>query len=159
MKNCTPFLLSAGPPADNSFVTPGNKGAISIFQKTFLPIVFLISLIISSSIVSAQLGLYSFTGTGACPNQNPAVTSQPANASFSNITIVNAACNAMTNAHQTNNWNTSNSLDPSEYLQFTITPNAGYALNLTTILFTQYVDVSDPPTHWTLRSSVDNFFC
>ena len=33
---------------------------------------------------NAQLGVYSFTGVGACPNQNPSVTGQPANAVFSN---------------------------------------------------------------------------
>ena len=41
--------------------------------------------VLSSFAANAQLGVYSFTGVGACPNQNPAVTLQPANAVFSNF--------------------------------------------------------------------------
>ena len=116
-------------------------------------------LLFFSTTVNAQLGIYSFTGTGSCPNQNPAVTSQPANATFSNYTNVNAGCNAVNDVFQFQGWNQSNTLDLTQYNQLTITPSAGFVLNLSSISFTQYTD-EDPnsgTTSWVLRSSMDNY--
>ena len=107
--------------------------------------------------VSAQLGVYSFTGSEACPNQNPSVTSQPPNAVFNNYSSVNTSCKKKDNVFNSEDWNTSTSFDSTEYNQFTITANVGYALNLTSITFTQYTDENDAQTKWTLRSSLDNF--
>ena len=86
--------------------------------------------VLSSFAANAQLGVYSFTGVGACPNQNPSVTGQPANAVFSNYNNsgVNLACVAATNAYEYRHWNTSGSIDLTEYNEFSITPNAGYNL-------------------------------
>ena len=57
--------------------------------KLFLTAMFLV---LMSSVASAQLGVYSFTGAGACPNQNPNVTTQPANASFIAFSNTHATC-------------------------------------------------------------------
>ena len=108
---------------------------------------------------NAQLGVYPFTGGGACPNQNPAVTSQPANAVFSNYTDANTDCRNNDNVFSSRGWNTGNTIDLSEYNQFTVTPGAGYTLNLSSINFTEFANEAPASgtTNWYLRSSLDNY--
>src|SRR6187397_2213139 len=60
--------------------------------RTALQLVFLFTLLMASSAVMGQLGIYQFTGNGACPTQNPVVASQPSNAIFSNFSTVNTGC-------------------------------------------------------------------
>ena len=159
MKNCTPFLVSEHPPGDKTFSTSKCKRIFSIFQKTFLSIVFLFSFIAFSSNVTAQLGVYSFTGAGACPNQNPAVTSQPANAVFSNYQSVGLLCQPANDVYNTRLWPNTTTFDPNIYNEFTITANVFFVLNLSNLSFTQFVN--NPPvsgnTIWYLRSSIDNY--
>ena len=115
-----------------------------------MPFVFLFSFVVCSSGVLAQLGTYSFTGVGACPNQNPAVTSQPANAVFSNYTDANTDCRGTDNVFKSRGWNTTSAVDLTQYNQFTISPNAGYTLTLSSIVFTESVDENpgSATTNW-----------
>ena len=106
---------------------------------------------------SAQLGQYSFTGTGACPNQNPSVTAQPANAVFSDFTAVGSTCNALTDMFSTTGLNNGNGINTGEYYTFTVTPNSGYLLSLTGISFSQAAQQNQNNNLWTLRSSIDNY--
>ena len=131
---------------------------LSLTKKIKASITLLLFILLGS-VASAQLGVYSFTGAGACPNQNPSVTSQPSNASFNTFSNINAACVAATDIFQTQAWNTTNTIDLTEYNQFTITPNAGYLLALTNLTFTQYTNEvpSFGTTTWSLRSSIDNY--
>ena len=123
--------------------------------KLFLTAMFLV---LMSSVASAQLGVYSFTGAGVCPNQNPNITTQPANASFSAFSNTNATCVAATDVFQNNGWNTTATIDLTEYNEFTITPNTYYSLTLTTLSFTHLTDENAVGgTTWALRSSVDGF--
>jgi len=162
MKNCTQILLANHQSPDKNFTASKIKRSLSVFQKTFLPLVFLFSFIASSSAVSAQLGVYNFTGTGACPNQNPAVTTQPSNAVFSNFSNTNTTCAATTDQFVSIGWNTGNSIDLTRYNEFTITPVLNYGLTLTSLSFTHSVDENgggsgSGNTAWILRSSIDNY--
>jgi len=155
MRNCIPILLADKQPAIKKSITTANK---RFFSTLIVPLLF----IISSVNVSAQLGVYSFTGTGACPNQNPAVTTQPSNAVFGNITGTNVTCAATTDMFVSIAWNTGNAIDLTQYNQFTITPAANYGLTLTSLSFTHSVDENGNGsglgnTVWTLRSSIDNY--
>jgi hypothetical protein len=127
-----------------------------INRKTMPLLTGLLLLLISTS-TNAQLGVYSFTGSGACPNQNPAVTSQPANGVFSNVSFTNLNCKSASNESHTENWNTSSSLDLTKYIEFTLTPSNGYGLFLTTLSFTQYAEGIQNGNEWHLRSSIDNY--
>ena len=114
-----------------------------------------------SSTARAQLGVYSFTGFGVCPHQNPAVNTQPANATFSNYVFAGGiSCKARSNEFETQDWaNGTNTVNTSEYFGFTVTPSAGYNLTLTQLSLNQRYD-RDPAsgvTKWVLRSSLDNF--
>lgn len=53
-------------------------------------------------------------------------------------------------------WTTSNSIDTSDYFQFTITPNSGYEINFATFQYNGSVNGSGP-SRFVLRSSVDNY--
>jgi len=63
----------------------GTTGA----KLLFIFSLFFIGISFSSS---AQLGIYEFTGSKSCPVQNPNVSNQPANASFSIFSVVNVSC-------------------------------------------------------------------
>lgn len=107
----------------------------------------------------AQLGVYSFSGPGACPNQDPNATVQPgANVSFGTFTTVgnNLSCVATDDVNSQRHWN-QNSIDLTEYHQFSVTANAGYSLTLTSINFTHIADEARASTGWVLRSSLDNY--
>ncbi len=119
-------------------------------------------MLLLSSQAQSQLGVYSFTGLGTCPNQNPAVTAQPANATFSDYDFVGPLliCRPRANEIETENWtNSTFNINPNEYIGFTISPNAGHLLNLSKLSFFQRYDraPASGATRWVLRSSLDNF--
>ena len=94
--------------------------------------------------------------------QVPNVTIQPANAVFSAFTTVNTTCKASSNVFKSEDWNENGTIDLNEYNQFTITANANYVLNLTSLTFTQEVDKNgsgsgNGNTAWILRSSLNNY--
>ena len=104
------------------------KRVFSFFQ---IPVITVMLFLLMSAAATAQLGVYAFTGGGTCPTQNPAVTSQPANAVFTNFSTVNANCKSSSNECEYEHWNKNGTIDLNEYHQFTITANANYTLNLT----------------------------
>ena len=129
-----------------------------ILTRTKRMLFGLLFFVLMSHTVSAQLGVYSFTGVGACPNQNPAVTTQPANAVFSNFTTVGTTCVATSNVFQTNGWNITNTINLAEYNEFTVTPNSGYNLTISNIIVNENTDVFQfGGAYWRLRSSIDNY--
>ncbi len=133
----------------------------NIFQKQLKALITGFLVFTLSLTTTAQLGYYSFTGFGTCPHQNPAVTTQPANATFSNYVFAGGiSCKARTNEFETQDWaNGTNTVNTSEYFGFTVTPSSGYNLTLTQLSLNQRYD-RDPAsgvTKWVLRSSLDNF--
>lgn len=119
-------------------------------------LVGLLMLLVSFSASAQQLGIYQFTGAGACPNQNPAVTAQPANATFSNYTHNNTNCWSTANAFASYGFTTAATPDLTKYHEFSITASPGYGLILDSISFSQ---LFTHPTgaSWALRSSLDNY--
>lgn len=118
----------------------------------------LIALVFTSNIKQGQaqtLGTYAFSGLSGCSANT--VSSQPANATFSTYTSANTSCASLvSNRFDRYAWNTSSTINTSEYNTFTITPKAGYVLNLTNLTFTQYTS-NNKSTTWALRSSLDNY--
>ncbi len=158
MKICTQFLLGDVQPANEALRIAKNKKGTSSFSKTLL----FVFLFLSSISLSAQLGVYEFTGTGACPNQNPAVSTQPATAVFSDFSSVSTTCEVINNQFGSSNWNTGPAINLSKYIEFTVTPNSGYVLNLASLSFVHSVDEngSGPGTGntaWVLRSSLNSY--
>lgn len=131
----------------------------SNYLRYFLCVSLFSFALIFNAKAQTQLGIYQFTGLGLCPNTSNTVTSQPANATFSAFTGVGVTCatSLLGNDYSAKGWNTSNTFDPTEYYQFTITPSSGYGLTLTSLTFTEYVDKNQNNNTWFLRSSIDNY--
>ena len=124
--------------------------------KAFSPLVLLLVFLFTAISAGAQLGVYDFTGGKACPNQNPAVTLQPANAVFSNFTSVKTKCKEEDNVFNAEDWNDKNTIDLTQYAQFSLTAQPNFILNLTNLSFRNFVEDEDNTT-WVLRSSIDNY--
>lgn len=109
-------------------------------------------------IAPASLGMYQFTGN-TCTSAALAVTSQPANATFSDYEVSGSslACAAGTDIINYTGWNTSSVIDPTQYYGFTLTPATCYGMNLTELHFLHRVSntTGSPTVH--IRSSLDNF--
>lgn len=108
--------------------------------------------------VEAQLGEYTFFGGGTCPHNSAylAVTTQPTNATFSLYSTTGTTCAVTSNQFGNTNWETGAAVNLSQYNEFTITPNTGYELNLSSIQF-GHQSLSSPYCNWHLRSSLDNY--
>lgn len=102
------------------------------------------------------IAIYEFTGAAACPNQNPNVTAQPTQATFSQFSSVSTNCNPANNVFNNDNWNTSPTLDLNEYNTFTVAANDCYLMTLTRLSFDHRNSGTGNIT-WHVRSSVDNF--
>jgi PKD-like domain len=57
--------------------------------------------------------------------------------------------------YNADNWTTSNTLDLNKYFEFKITPNSGYNINFTDLIFNSRL--SSNSATWVLRASTDNF--
>ena len=128
----------------------------SFLQKAVSPLLLGLLLFIGSYTAKAQLGIYEFTGAGACPNQNAAVTLQPVNAVFSNFTSVGSTCNIANDVYRAINLNNTNNINLSEYFAFTVTPNTNYVLKLDSLKFTHFAGQLQSNNYWYVRSSIDN---
>ncbi len=121
-KNIRTHQLPAFCLSGNSLaVSSKSENVFTDIQKTFLLLGLLISFTLLSTTIWAQLGVYQFTGAKACPTQNPSVTTQPLNATFTNFSSVNTKCkedNDNICAHE--EWNTTGTINLSEYHQFSV---------------------------------------
>jgi hypothetical protein len=125
-------------------------------KKNFTLLIFILA---TSTLSLAQnlLGIYEFTGTGACPNQNPSVSSQPINATFGNFVNQNVNCVSTNNVFNNAGWNTTLNFDLNEYIGFKITADDCYRVNIDSLVFSYRNSGSENPPTWYLRSSIDDF--
>lgn len=113
-------------------------------------------LFLSLSQFNAQeLGRFEFTGTGACPNQNPNVTVQPSGADFSMFSSTGTVCTVTNNVYNASGWSPGSTVDLTKYYEFTITATGGNMLNLDSLNFASRI--SSNTANWHLRSSVDSY--
>jgi hypothetical protein len=110
-----------------------------------------------ASAAGAQIGIYEFTAVGACPVTADTVTTQPANATFTNYTTSGTACSVTNNVFSNSDWNMTAVIDPTEYNQFGIDADDCSTLDINKIIFTHKNSASGGTPTWTLRSSLDNY--
>lgn len=110
----------------------------------------------SDATSSPMIGIYEFTGTGACPNISTSVTAQPTDAVFSAYSSSNTGCVETANVFNNDGWNTTPSIDLTEYNEFTITANDCKQMILSKLSF-EHRNSGTGSATWTVRSSVDNF--
>lgn len=106
--------------------------------------------------LGTQLAQYTFTGNN-CMNPVHSVTTQPANATFSDYASDSVSCATGNDIFNYSGWNTGTTIDTTEYYQFTITPDHCYSLDLTSLTFLHRVSASGGTPFVYVRSSLDNF--
>lgn len=133
-----------------------NKTFTTIKNLCFLTFLSLSSISFSQN----ELAIYNFNGTGSetCTNRIVAPATSPvpnANVTFGDFTISNVACVQTANQFNNDGWNTSSSLDLTEYVEFTMTADNGFVINLDSI----YFDIRSSQLNglFYLRSSLDNY--
>lgn len=104
----------------------------------------------------AQLVVFSFNGSSG--NESTfAVDSQPANGLVSAMSRGSGLNpSAGSGAFSARSWSTNSTIDLTDYYRFSITPNAGFQLNLTSL----ELDERRSGTgirRWSVRSNLDNF--
>ncbi|MFN5984790.1 MAG: MopE-related protein [Fluviicola sp.] len=110
-----------------------------------------------SVIVYPILAQYQFTGN-ACATPFLAVTTQPSNATFSNYSATSGlTCAAGTDYINYSNWNTSGSIDLTQYYSFSVTPNTCVEIDAHQLKWQHRISASGVAPTIIVRSSVDNF--
>lgn len=107
--------------------------------------------------IGNELALYEFFNNN-CGTPVWSVTAQPANATFSDYDTTGAlTCQAALGVFNYAGFNTTATVDLTQYYSFTMTPSACYGAELNRIIFTHKTSASGgtPTVH--LRSSLDNF--
>lgn len=91
--------------------------------------------------VWGQLGTYSFSGDTECPSNGAGIDAQPMNASFADFSRTNTVCSDADGVFSTRSWCTScadaSAIDFTEYLEFSITADAGFEVTATSLDFLQ----------------------
>ena len=130
-------------------------------KKIFTPLT--ITLLSSFCITGASFGqsttlaIYNFNGTGAetCSNRVVSPENEVADLTFGDFTAVGVNCVQTANQFNNDGWNSSANIDLAEYVEFTITANAGHDLDLDSLYFDVRSSQLDGDLH--VRSSVDNY--
>lgn len=106
--------------------------------------------------MSAQLMMFSFNSSSG-NEATFAVDSQPANGTVSAMSRGSGlSTSAGSGAFSARSWSTSSAIDLTDYYRFSITPNDGYQLDLTSL----ELDERRSGTgirRWSVRSNLDNF--
>jgi len=121
---------------------------VKLFVRIFL---FLVATMFGSAAQAQFLAEWDVNGQPGNQATVPATYADP-NVTASDITRgpgLTAA--AQTNGFDSTGWTTSTSLDPDDYLEFTLTPKAGTSLSLTGVSFsfeneTSFLDPKGPET-------------
>lgn len=106
--------------------------------------------------MAATTVTYDFSGLHGTPASST-VTSGMANLTEGAITRSSGIGAIASNGiFASNGWTSSNSVGTSDYYTFTLTPDAGYALDLTSLVFSAQSNFAGPD-RWAVRSSLDHF--
>lgn len=101
--------------------------------------------------------VYEFTSTAICPNTSLGVTAQPAHVTFSNFSASNVNCSPTTDVYNHSGWNTTGAIDLTEYIEYSVTAEDCYRLDLDTLIFTFRNSSTTSFPNWHIRSSLDNY--
>ncbi len=134
----------------------------TLFEFIMTPktILLVLSVLYSSHYSVAQIATYDFAGGDGSQATNVAASSD-ANLTAgdmskgSGLTTYNGYSGGF-NAYE---WGAAATLDANDYYEFTVTPEAGYAMTLTSLVFDdRWVDPQANDTYfWALRSSIDGY--
>ena len=107
--------------------------------------------------IGAVLATYEFQGN-TCAVPVDTASNAPANVSFGLYGATGSInCAAASNVFNYNGFNTTSTVDLTQYFNFTVTPDDCYGLDLNRIIFTQKTSGKGLTQIVHLRSSLDNF--
>lgn len=125
-------------------------------KKSYRALFTLVFSITLFSARSQQIVLFSFTGsTGddpTWPSSYEATGVQPSTLSRG----PGVQPSATDDRFNSKNWTNSSSIDPNDYIEFDITPEAGYSITLSTIAM-QFQRSTNAPRNFVIRTSLDGF--
>ncbi len=110
-----------------------------------------------ASAAGSVVALYEFTSPNVCPVTADTVTTQPANATFTNYTSTGTTCSPTNNVFSNSGWNMGATIDLTEYNEFGVSTTGCNTIDINKIIFTHKNSTSGGTPTWTLRSSLDNF--
>ena len=103
-------------------------------MKQLLILFFACLLLVTKSY--SQLFTFNFTGVGTCPTtQGSSLTLQPANATVSAVARTGLTCSGTNDCFNSSAWSTAATTDFSQYIEVSVTANAGYLINLNSLSF------------------------
>jgi len=108
-------------------------------------------------LVPLNLGMYQFAGTVDCATQDNAVTTQPQGATFSLFNGLGTTCAAGGGVFNRSGWNGLNTVELTQYNEFSVVAQECKKLNLDRVAFKFRPSASAGSPIWHLRSSIDNF--
>jgi hypothetical protein len=108
-------------------------------------------------IAATALGLYEFTGND-CATPLVDVTTQPANATFGPYGMSGSlTCASASNVINASGFNTSSTIDLTQYYHFSVAPASCYGLDLNMIKFSHRLSGTGGTPTLHVRSSLDSF--
>ena len=110
---------------------------------------------LTANITDKVLYYNSFTGVSACPT-NGNIPTMATNSTGTPVTRSTVTCNATANVFNSTTINTTSSLNPASYIEFSVSAAAGYQLNLKSLSFFRQASNS-APNKMEVRYSNDNF--
>lgn len=111
------------------------------------------------NVLTAGVGIWTNAINGTNPSTtNPFTAGQivSTNLSVSGIGFTGVASNPANNRFNTRSWDASPAVNTGKYIYFTLTPDAGYAIDFTSFVYTG-TSSGTGPTGLTIRSSVDGY--
>ena len=109
----------------------------------------------SLSGIAQNVYLNQFTGASSCPTPGN-VPTVAANATGTALTRNLITCTPTANVFNSTTLNNTSSINPSSYIEFTVTPDAGYGLSLSSLSFFRQGS-NTAPNQLEVRYSTDNF--
>lgn len=107
--------------------------------------------------ILTNLATYSFLGQPGDQTSTP-VNTLATGVSASAITRgPNIGALAVTNTMAATNWSTNNSVWAQRYYEFSLTPDTGFTLSLTSLVVGMARATPNGPTNYAIRSSIDSF--
>ena len=123
--------------------------------KILLASSIMLYVMVQTEHVFSQIYTNSFTGSSACPTNGntPIVALNATGVALSRNTIT---CSATANVFNSSTLNNTTNLLATSYIEFSVTANAGYSLNLTSLSFFRQAS-STAPNQLEVRYSKDGF--
>jgi hypothetical protein len=113
-------------------------------NKSFLTLKVIILIFLTTNVVfSQQLAINQFTGTGACPTQGNTFSSV-FNATVTPLIRSTITCSSAGNVFNNSTLNNTASRNNASYIEFSVTADAGFKLNLTSLSFFRQASATAP---------------